>query len=391
MKRCYGSTALAVTLSAGLAVWAGGAAAQTPPNFKVTIGGDAYFEAGFIDQKRDTGLRSTEFRNRMRLVIIPSAKADNGLEYGGRLRIRANNADRTTDADRAFVFAQGGFGTLRAGVMNGYDDDVHLFMQSPVDWRMLTIYNEPFAYLSSTTANGVATNADLPFNKAGFDWNDYNLIENNATKFLYSTPRIAGFQFGVDFTPRNDSSNTDVNRVKLGSGSATATTTFQNMLEAGLNYSDTLGGVGVKAFISSMTGSAVNTPTVSYRDLRVWHAGGQLSYGVWSAGVGYMDVGTSGLSKAPGIVADRTRAVNAGLQYNDNRIAAGFHYQHGQDAGNPALPGKRTVDAYMIGALYTIAPGLLAGGEYTLFRSRSDTAGRDDRGSVVLLHTALIF
>ena len=398
MKTRYDAALLPAALAAALSLGAGDAAAQvqTASNFKLTVGGDAFFEAGFVDQKRDAGLRSTEFRNRLRLLIIPTAKADNGLEYGARIRLRANNGDRTTDADRAFLFAQGSFGTLRGGLLSGVDNDVHLFMQTPLDWRMLVLYNEPFAYIGGTsnggaTVNGVPAGADLPYLKTGFDWIDLNFLENNATKIVYYSPRIAGFQIGVDFTPRNDSSNSDVSRVKLGSGTAPFTNTYQNILEGGVNYDARIGDVAVKAFGTAMVGSAVDTPAVTYHDLRAWHVGGQLGFGVWSVGAGYLDVGKSGLGKASGIAADRTRTWSTGFQYRDGPVAAGFQYQHGQDAGNPALPGARSVDTYTAGGMYTVAPGLSVGGEYALFRARSDTAGRNDRGSVVLLHSALMF
>jgi hypothetical protein len=68
----------AATLSLVSVMAAGPASAQS--KFDVVIGGDAYFEAGYVDQDRDAGLRSTEFRNRLRLLVTPKAKADNGLE-----------------------------------------------------------------------------------------------------------------------------------------------------------------------------------------------------------------------------------------------------------------------------------------------------------------------
>ncbi len=106
-----GSAAVALALGAG--------AANAQAKFDIKVGGDAYFEAGYVDQDLDSGLRSTEFRNRMRINIIPTAKADNGLEYGARIRIRANSGAanaRTTDADRSYIFAQGTFGQVRLGV-----------------------------------------------------------------------------------------------------------------------------------------------------------------------------------------------------------------------------------------------------------------------------------
>ncbi|MCP1615440.1 hypothetical protein J2848_007154, partial [Azospirillum lipoferum] len=50
----------AATLSLASVMAAGPASAQS--KFDITLGGDAYFEAGYVDQDRDSGLRNTEFR-----------------------------------------------------------------------------------------------------------------------------------------------------------------------------------------------------------------------------------------------------------------------------------------------------------------------------------------
>ncbi len=383
----------AAVLAAALSLPAGAAQAQS--KFSLTIGGDAFFEAGYVDQKRDDGLRSTEFRNRFRLLVTGLAKADNGLEYGARARLRASSGDRLMDADRAFLFAQGSFGTLRGGQLSGIDNDVHLSMQTPLDWRMLVLYNEPYAYIGSSAAggatiNGLPAGADVPLSKTGFDWIDLNYLENSATKIVYYSPRIAGFQVGFDYTPRNDSSNTDINRAKLATGTAAFTNTYQDILEVGANYNAKLGEVGLKAFGAAMTGNAVDTPAASYRDLRAWHVGGQVGLGAWSVGAGYLDVGKSGLSKASA-ATERTRNWSTGVQYKEGELAAGVQYQYGQDAGNPLIAGKRSADTYTAGLMYTLAPGLQVGGEYTFFRSKSDVSVRNDRGSAVLLHSALTF
>ncbi|WP_349018277.1 porin [Azospirillum brasilense] len=118
MNRCF----LVGCTAAALAMGAGDANAQAKCEIK--IGGDAFVEASFVNKDLESGLRSTEFRNRFRVHITPVAKADNGLEYGGR--IRAAGADTGVNADRAFIFAQGRFGEVRLGVSNSFTDLVEV-------------------------------------------------------------------------------------------------------------------------------------------------------------------------------------------------------------------------------------------------------------------------
>lgn len=376
--------------------------AQTASNFSITLGGDAYFQAGFIDQSHLSNQRQTEFRNRFRLVITPTAKSDNGLEYGGRLRLRANNADRTNDADRAYVFVRGGFGALYGGVIGGWNDEALLFMQTPSDWRLIsaTSNNAPFMWIGGAATGGLA-GADIPAVKAGFDFGDLNPIENSATKIMYVSPRFAGFQGSIAYEPRNDSAYTDVNRQKLVSPvvsvnfPAGASNLYQDLVEADVNYDETFGDFKVRGFVSLLTGKAARTTTAQYRDLSAWHVGGQLGYGGFSIGGMYLDTGRSGISKAAGLYADRTRMYQAGAQYRTGALTVGAQYHHGEDAGSPAVAGKRSVRDWSGGFTYVLAPGLSVGAEYTYFDAKSDlttaAVNRNTRGSALLAHTLVSF
>src|SRR3954467_3113921 len=109
---------LAGTAAVALVVGANAASAQ----MTLTLSGDNYFEAGWINEKGENGTRKTEVRNRTRLVVDASGKADNGLQYGAKARIRLRQQGNL-DFDQSYAFvATPEIGQLQLGTNTGVND-----------------------------------------------------------------------------------------------------------------------------------------------------------------------------------------------------------------------------------------------------------------------------
>jgi len=385
---------LAGCAAAALALGAGAANAQA--KFEVKVGGDAYFEGGYVNEDRDEGARSVDFRNRFRVIVTPTAKADNGLEYGGRIRMRANsgaNNARTMDADRGYIFAQGAFGQVQMGVTNSFNDAT--YVTAPQDYLQLGIYDGVTAWIGQTT--------DIAGGLAGLNGSILSqslVVENNATKIVYFSPRFAGLQVGASYTPRNDDSHASVNRADLTSVTATGrgfSTTFEDLVEVGANYSNTFGGVSLKASAGYYWGNAAGTTTVgaSVEDLNAWQVGAQVGYAGFSLGGSYTDFGESGQIQTATSDNEKSRLWVVGAQYTAGPIVVGANYKSGKDAGSLYTPGSRKIEVYEFGAGYTVAPGLTLQAQYDYFKADSDlstaAADLDNDGHVVLLRTVLAF
>ena len=205
---------------AAVALAMGSGAANAQAKFEVKLGGDIFFEGGYVDDD-NSNTRSVEFRNRFRVNITPTAKADNGLEYGGRVRIRANDSTADVDGDHAYIFVQGSFGQVRLGVTNSFNDDT--YVSRPIGYMFL----------------GQSTPGDVYI--SGEPFHDYSLVpDGSATKIRYASPVFAGFQVGASYTPRNDSVNNHINLTE-NDGSV------QDLFEIGANYKGTFSGVSVAA------------------------------------------------------------------------------------------------------------------------------------------------
>ncbi|MBY6262561.1 porin [Azospirillum sp. 412522] len=369
------------------------APALAEAEFSLTIGGDAYFQGAYVSQKQDSGLRSTEFANRLRLTVTPSVTADNGLTYGARLRLVSGNGDpsvssRTVENDRAFLFANGSFGTIQAGVINGLSDEYGIIgpntegiAGSPDSNGILFLY-------------GSSTYAALPLAATSLR----TLVSyDTGTKFVYISPSFGGLQAAVSYTPRTGDSNTSVNRRKVDAlGDALA---FRDVIEAGAAFQNAIGDVTIEASAFYQTGKAVRqsdgVTDQSFENLNSVHVGANVGYGPMKVGASYAFSGDSGYAKGLARSRDQQNVI-VGAQYVAGPLLFSANYMRalGNDAATMSTPAK--ADVWQGGVTWTVAPGLTTGLEYDYVRSTLSggaPSGDDltDRAHILMLDTRLAF
>ncbi len=364
MKRSLVIGCAAVALAAGC----GSASAQSKSKFDILVGGDAFFQAGYTDQKNDSNLRKTEFSNRMRLKFTPTAKADNGLEYGARLRIRTSGPSNTVTADRAYIFANGTFGTVQAGTINGLSDEYGVIgpnvdgISGSPDGFWSTFYNGSMPYVMGA----------LRALESG----------DNGTKLVYLTPSFSGFQLGAAYTPKYSDTATSVNRVK-------GSKIYSDVGEVQAYYKGTVGAVGLEGSVAYQFADAEAATT---KDLSSIHAGLNVSYGALVIGGSYANSGKSGYTKSSRGV-DNQQVWILGAQYTVGPVILAATYTDGRGAtGQLASTAADNARAklYQVGATYTIAPGLTTGLEYSYFDNKVGTAAKD-KANMFLIDTRLSF
>ncbi|AWK86060.1 porin [Azospirillum thermophilum] len=360
-----------------LAATCGTASAQ---KFDVMIGGDAYFEAGFVDQDRDQGLRTTEFRNRMRLVVTPTAKADNGLEYGARLRLRAvdnGTGGRTTDNDRAFIFVSGAFGTVQAGTINGLSDEYGVIGPNP-DGVQGSPDGNWAAFYAATDRRGVSVG--LPYVIGSL-----RTLESGdaSTKVIYLSPSFSGFKLGAAYTPTEGSSNTNVNRVKRTSSN------FRDMGEVQATYTGEFSGVSIEGSAAYQFGKA-DAPT-NIEDLSSVHAGLNVGYAGFKLGGSYAYSGKSGYAKgSTGL--DKQQVWLVGAQYTTGPLILAATYTDARGAVGLGLTGAANnarTHLWQAGVTYTVAPGLTTGLEYSYVDNKQGTLNND--ANIIMWDTRFAF
>ena len=362
MKRSLVIGCAAVALAAGC----GTASAQS--KFDILLGGDAYFQGAYVDQDIDTGLRQTEFANRFRLTVTPTAKADNGLEYGARLRLRAAGGtgnNRSTDNDRAFIFVNGSFGTIQGGVINGLSDEYGIIgpnvegIEGSPDAQYLNYY---------VSANG-----------APYVLGSLRTLESGdaSSKIIYLSPSFSGFQVGAAYTPTYGSSNTDVNRVKNS-------TAYHDMAEIQATYKGEFSGFGVEASAAYQFAKAAS----GLEDLSSVHVGANLSYAGFKVGGSYAFSGDSGYATGTRGVDDQQLWI-VGVNYTMGPVilAANYTDAQGIDSNFSGLNSRAHV--WQAGVTYTVAPGLTTGLEYSYLDNK--VGGVNNDANIILWDTRFAF
>ncbi len=153
-----------------------------PGTLNATIGGTATFQAGVFGDLT----HGVQFRNKTELDFNVRGKADNGLLYGLKLQLETvtgHESDSETTFDEAYVYIGGTWGRLEFGDT----DDVVA--------GGLVIY-------APSVGIGQVDGDYGSFSRLSLD--DYYPFYpdiGTSTKINYYTPRIAGFQAGISYSP----------------------------------------------------------------------------------------------------------------------------------------------------------------------------------------------
>lgn len=356
-KVLFGTTALI----GGLLLSQGAMAAEVT----VKLGGDIRFDAGFVDDDReDAG--EVVFLQEFRLPITMDAVADNGLQYGAMVRIRnTGNAGTGIHADRRFIYVGGDWGRMELGAEWG-----------PTTKLEVVAPNIGIGQLDGTLPD---------FTSVGNFAQAQALEYNRSTKIAYYTPRFAGFQAGVSYAPElGQEGDSATNRSELVGA-------YSDVVEAALQYEGDFGDVGFRAGAGYVFGDlkqgAINANFDD--DLQTYYAGAQVLWGGFAVGGSYYDN-------------------NELTSYSSTTGFSGVEDQDGWNVGATyttgpfsfaAVYGRTSTDdtddeVIVVGANYTVAPGLSVAGDVYFFdveNANANYTNGDNEGTVAVLRTRLTF
>jgi len=400
------------TLIGAASLFAGVALAETP---KVTVGGYANFEAGYVSDDMDNTATATQngiserpqaFRNDTQVDFKIDGKNDAGLGYGGEVDLLADTSvdvlGRGVNASKTFVYVDGNWGRFEGGSNVGADGTLKVDAGTIAratggingDWSYFANVNDqflaqaalPLAY--GTTITGIG--AGLGTNLTG------NHTEENLNKVTYYTPRWQGFQVGVSYLPDQINRGQTTFRYDQFGGQS------DNIWAGGLNYDNKFGDFGLAAAATGEWGSSqLNT----YEDLKAFALGAKLSYMGASLAGSYGDWGKSNTAKAAN--SKKTYYWDLGAAYEYGPFGASVTYLYSSvDCGTNAaftnvpggcglgdVNGKNKFDSVSVGTDYKLAPGLTPYAEVTWYDENSALASgaNDNKGYVVIVGTQLNF
>ena len=361
---------LATTALAAFAGFASAANAQ----ITVTLGGYTEFFGAIYDNDSVVNGTSREFQLETEIVVKADGKADNGLLYGAKVELQ-NSTTSSVGTDEASVYLAGFWGRAELGDFDGAADTLAIF--APVV-GVEGIDGDYIDFVGGLPSGSLVKTPD----------------SSDATKVMYVTPRVAGFQAGFSYTPENGSEAQGVVGTKNASN-------YSDFLEYGLNYANTFSGVSVAA---SATGTSANgkgtgastiagVPPTELKNFSTWQVGAQVGYAGFKVGGGYFDA--DDFNVRAGTSSGDQHAWNAGASYTSGPVAVALNYADAEGY-KTATSYAEEYQVYGVSGAYTIAPGLLLQSDLMfvdeeLKASAAATAKRDSDSYVWLISTRVNF
>jgi hypothetical protein len=368
---------LGTTGLVGAALIASAASAETP---KVTLGGFSDFQAGYTDDDNDGATRSTGFRNDNEITIKVDAKTSAGLSYGAEVALEA---DATNDADvqgenasRTFTYLSGNWGRAELG------GNKSVAATQRVDASSIAVatggINGAWTYFTNGVAGGgnFITTSKLPTEHGAYNLQGSEATYN-ATKVSYYTPKFAGLQGGVSYTPKVDDRGQTIGRSDAAGVS--------DIVDLGLSYGKTFGGVALSAAGTYEFGhgeGTAGTSTFGTDNVDAWNLGASLGY------KGFTAAGSYGRNEESGVAATKGDYWTAGLGYAAGPVGLSATYLD-SELKNAGADNK--FSNLVLGADYKLAPGLTPYAEVSFYDFNGSTATNDNSGTSVILGTQLAF
>jgi len=362
---------------------------------EVRIGGYMDFQYGFSSQDTDgfgpapgTPTVATErgfgFVTDTEILIRVSDTLDNGLKWAVKIELEADadnaNGSANDNGDEVSIVFSGSWGQLTLGNEDG-----------PVDSKN---------YIGDASISGIGATGARGYRR----WTDTRSFSNNmwvggvdpqntsdATKIMYYTPTIAGFQFGVSYTA--DSGDNGRARATDSKGSSD---TYENWWEIGASYDVKVSNDLALGF--TVAGSLADAEDqATTEDIKAWLVSAKAEFGGFTAAIAYGDDGKSGTVKS--LTNKDTSGYGAGLKYTTGPYVVGVSYSHvtqGANAGtgsSSSSTAEFTSDVYTLGAQYTLGAGIVVYADTWYYTNDSDgvKTSSENSGIGMLIGTRATF
>ena len=352
------NTLLGTTALVSVGLLAGPALAADP--LKVTVGGNIVSGFYVIDAD-DIG--ATEFQSTaVKLVarnidIRAEGTLDNGITAGALAKLQLGNdwnplvnnyVAPAASFRQLYTYLEGGFGRFELGGTDGVAYKMH--------------YTTPWF----VPGNGV----DSPniYNASMSPWraSTFSLMATDANKVSHFTPRLAGFQLGLSFTPDASVSpvaNGLILKTPYGGGGAGVTSTVGEVFEGAVNYAGSFSGfdIGLDGWYTTGQTDAFGANPVEYG------FGSNIGYAGFTLGGAYYH--SKDLAPVPvnvGITAQasdglKTEVWTVGLKYATGPWTVGVAYLTGKDDRSWRAVGRTKNQSWQTGGGYNLGSGVDVG------------------------------
>ncbi len=352
-KLLYGTTAL---VAAGMI----GSGAYAADKIKLNVGGYYQTSIAFGDQDADTNKRMHKFAREGEVRFRGSTTLDNGIQFGAEIQLEAETCG--DQIDESFVWVSGAFGRINYGGENS---------------APYTMGNQG----GSSVAPGHGLNSPN-FSHTSFFLTTAITGSGDDEKITYLTPRMAGFQLGVSYTP---------DATQAGNGGAAYASTYSGfqadndageqseIFGIGANYINKFGDVGLAITGGYETSSLESSTATVVDDRTEWALTGNLTYSGFRFGAGYR-------VNDRGIDQDQTD-LNISISYGSGPWAVSLMYAN-QDRDELS---NGEIDAFELAGRYVLGPGITLGAGIQLYDNERTSGPSQGDSTIVFLGTSFSF
>ncbi len=371
-KILLGTSALVVAALATPAFAQAPAGLATSSGIGVTIGGYArqYVTYGSQDNLtaavRSKGVDQTSDN---RLILTFRAALPSGMSAGAVWQINpnANTSSGNSITRRMWSFLEGGFGQVQVGGADNVAAQSAVSAPEAFTGGFIVGDNNALGINVNKTTSAQSNQAGNP--STGMD------IDGISNKIVYYTPRIEGFQAGVNYTPTMQYRNGGLDNNNVS---------YQNGFAGNLNYTNKIGDVGIKAAVGYVTfekpSGAGNSTAVqnSLKNPNSWDAGLVLNYMGFDFGGSYQrtnnwrSIGTLNTTSTvaaaltDGFTNFNGYAYDLGIGYTFGAAMVSVNYASSRNDGSTITNGVETqqalgkdkIDVLGASGRYTVAPGV---------------------------------
>ncbi|MFO0388111.1 MAG: porin [Alphaproteobacteria bacterium] len=375
---------LGTTTLVGVALLAGAASAETP---KVTLGGVADFQAGFVSEDNDANERSGAFKSDTELMFDIAGVADNGLKYGGHVTLEADANDdvdsQGTNAARTYLYMEGAWGRAQMGSDLGVTNTMKIDASRIA--RATGGIDGDFTYFgvnTNTPGNNIVIGTpDLLIDYGAGQLGDES--SENINKLSYYTPRFSGFQAGVSYL--FDSTGAD--RGQTISRADNTTGEAENVFLWAANWEGKFDQVGIRV---GGTGEWGSSEDAANEDLRTWQAGAELAFMGFKLAGSYGSWGDSLTVKTANTDDRHFWTLGGAYEYGPYGMSVTYLDSTLEEAANV----DNEFNNIAVGVDYKLAPGFTPYAEVSFFEidgGQGTGLAEDNDGTVFIVGSTLAF
>jgi len=368
---CVSALALAVTICTSF---------NTQAAEKIHLGIGGYFHVFTVagrqsdsDGEPGADRRNHFFTEEGEIHFLGHTVLENGLKIGVNVQLEAETC--VDQVDESYVYVQGGFGRLEAGSNDpASDSGLHLAPRSPLPGHG---FEDPTFKHWQTGGNSIV----IPQTAVS--------ITRDSTKLTYYTPRVAGLQAGLSYTPTGCKIAVSVSGCGgsyAGFPNKTNTNRRSEAIEGIVNYRRKFGDFEFAGALAY--GEATIDSTAPGRDNVDQMAGSlRLRYRTLTTSFAYKTADRV----IAGNAFDRTDFL-AGISYKTGSLTYGAQYVH-VESDNQDTKGEDELDAIELGLRHRFGPGVtLSGGvQWIDLTDNNGNAANENEAIIFIVGTTVTF